>query len=283
MNSPLNTLLFGSCMIHWPLTRTPSANGELTLDSYGPVREIHTFGEMFQIIDVLKGKRDVPREYRYLAHMHAKLCPVPEAKDFADVEVALLEPSSSIELTFRDIAVNRFAVNRVLRAATGEENREAKKLSAQWMRVGLIGLDESVRKSTAEKLLDHVKPDSKDAELARAVIRETRAFPSDIPGGFRKMQDLLGCPIGVALFVFRYMPDGRAISWPAGFRENILSTAQDLGLPIFDPVPLVVGYGVTPAMSHALAHYSDAFLPVVGKALVDFVQSVCAGGKSETS
>lgn len=267
-------------MIHWPLTRTGSADGKLTLDSYGPIKEIHTFGEMFQIIDVLKGRKDIPKDYRYLAHMHGKLRPVAAAADFRNVDVALLEPASPIELVFRDVAVNRFAVNRAIRAEAGEENREAKKLSAQWMRVGLIGLDETVRASAAEKLLAHMNGDTEDAELARAVIRETRAFPSDIPGGFRKMQDILGCPIGVALYVFRYMPDGRAISWPAGFRETVLAAAEELNLPIFDPVPLVVDYGVEAAMSPALAHYSDTFIPIAGRALVDFVQSVHANAGS---
>ena len=280
MTSPLNALLFGGCMIHWPLMRTSCADGKLVLDAYGPVREIHTFGEMFQIIDVLKGAKVVPQEYRDLAHMRPKLCPVPDAGDFGALDVALLEPASPVELEFRGVAVNRFAVNRFVRALTGKDNAEAKKLSAKWMRQGLIGLDETVRAGTATKLLMHASDDSEDAELARAVIRETRAFPSDISGGFRKMQALLGCPVGVALYVFRYMPDGRAISWPSGFRETVLSAAQDLSLPIFDPVPLVVTYGVEKALEPPLAHYSKEFLPVAGDALVDFVRSVHTRSKS---
>jgi hypothetical protein len=144
------------------------------------------------------------------------------------------------------------------------------------MRQGLIGLNESIRRDASAKLLTHVTGDTEDAELARAVIRETHAFPSDIPGDFQKMQALLGCPVGVALYVFRYMPDGRAISWPAGFRETVLAAAQDQNLPIFDPVPLVINYGVEAALTPAVAHYSDAFLPVAGGALVDFIQSVHA-------
>ena len=89
----------------------------------------------------------------------------------------------------------------------------------------------------------------------------------------QKMQTLLGCPVGVALYVFRYMPDGRAISWPAGFRETVLLAAQNLDLPIFDPVPLVVEYGVEKALEPPLAHYSKEFLPVAGNALADFIQS----------
>ncbi len=260
-------------MIHWPLTRTSCADGKLVLDAYGPVREIHTFGEMFQIIDVLKGKKVVPLEYRDLAHMRKKLIPVPGADNFGDLDVALLEPATSVELEFRGIAVNRFAVNRLVSAETGESPL-AKKLSAKWIRQGLIGLDEPARASTAAALHIHVTGDSEDADLARAVILETRAFPSDIPDGFRRMQALLGRPIGVALYVFRYMPDGRAISWPAGFREAVLKAAQDLNLPIFDPTPLVLKYGVEAAMSPRLAHYSDEFLPVAGNALVNFIQSV---------
>jgi hypothetical protein len=282
MTSPLNTLLFGGCMIHWPLTRTSCADGKLALDAYGPVREVHTFGEMFQIIEVLKGGNTVLPEYRDLAHMRQRLGPAQGADNFGDLDVALIEPASPVELEFRGVAVNRFTVNRLVRAETGE-SPFAKKLSAKWMRQGLIGLDDDMRASTAAKLVMHVTGDSEDAELARAVILETRAFPSDISGGLRKMQALLGCPVGVALYVFRYMPDGRAISWPTGFREIVLNAAQDLSLPIFDPVPLVLDYGVEAAMTPPLAHYSEEFLPVAGNSLVSFIQSVRAGCKSRAA
>ena len=141
----LNTILFGGCLVHWPLLRTHCANGKLVLNKYGPIKEIHTFGEIFQIIEVLRGEKDVPREYRYLAHMSPYLRPVPGAADFAGLDFTLVEPASSIELEFRGFAVNRFALSRYVLAQTGGENKEAIKLSARWIRSGLAGLNEETR------------------------------------------------------------------------------------------------------------------------------------------
>jgi hypothetical protein len=274
MTRPLNTILFGGCLIHWPLMRTQCADGRLALDGYGPIKEIHTFGEIFQIIAVLRGEKDVPQEYRYLAHMLPGLKPVRGADNFAGLDLALVEPASPIELEFRGFAVNRFAISRYVVAQLDEEDKEANKLCSTWLRSGLVGLNEKIRVEAGEKLVGHVRGDGGKAELARAVIRETSAAPSDLDDGFRKLQGMLACPIGVVLYVFRYMPDGRAISWPAGFRERVLMAAQDLGLPTFDPVPLVTNYGVEEAMKPGLSHYKTKFFPVVARGLIEFAQGV---------
>jgi hypothetical protein len=282
MKAPLNTLLFGGCLLHWPLKRTAPARGKLALREYGKVKEVHTFGEMVQIIEVLRGEKIVPRELKYLAHMSPRLTALPEVNPFADLDLALLEPASPIELTLRGVAVNRFAINRFVRAQFADADREANNLAAKWLRHGLIGLDETTRLEAGTKLLDHIHGQSDEAELARAIVRETRASQGDIIGGFHKMRELLACPMGVALYVFRYMPDGRTISLPLGFREAVLEAAQQLRLPIFDPSPLVISYGVQAALGADQGHYSEEFLPIAGEALVKFAQSVYEGSQSKT-
>jgi hypothetical protein len=273
----LNALLFGGCLVHWPLVRTARAQEGLAPENYGPIREVHTFGEMFQIIEVLRGQKTVPQEWRHLAHMRPDLGPVPGADRFSDIDVALVEPASPTELEFRGTAINRFAIARFVRATVGDGSKETEKILAKWLRLGLVALNDTVRAEAGEQLVERVRGDTADAELARAVIRETRAYPSDIGGGFRKMQELLGCPIGAVIYVFKYMPDGRPISWPAGFREQVLFAAEDLGLPVFDPAPLVVRHGVQAALAEGLSHYSAEFLPVAGEALLAFARSVCEG------
>ena len=260
-------------MIHWPLLRTQAAK-RLEFGKYGPISEVHTFGEIFQILDILKGRKDVPAEIRTLAHMSSELAQCQEAENFSDLDLVLLGPSSPVELTFRGFAVNRFAINREVRAALEDDRGEAEKLLVTWSRVGLIGLNESVRRETAEKLVQHVQGDSERAELARAVIRETHPFLGDVLGGFRKLREIISCPIGVILYIFRYMPDGRALSWPAGFRGEVVESAQSLGLPLFDPSPMVVQHGVKAAMAAGLGHYSQEFLPIAGKAIAEFGESL---------
>jgi hypothetical protein len=278
-SAPLNTLLFGGCLVHAPVRHVSRTQNGLAYRKYG-VMPIHTFGEMFQIVEILRGEKTVPPELRHLCRMATELAPVPGASDFSDIDVALVEPASPIELTFRGIAINRTGIMHHVLRPIERQGSEAAKISARWLRQGLVGLNESVRAETGAKLLDYVQGQTEEAELARAVIRETHASRSDIAGGFRKMQELLGCPIGVAIYVFRYMPDGRPVSWPAGFREDVLAAARQLDLPIFEPTPLVLQYGVEAALTADSRHYREEFLPVIGDALVEFARSVYEGSKS---
>jgi hypothetical protein len=233
---------------------------------------------MFQTLEVLRGQKDIPRKIRKLCHMSPQLKPVADAKDFSELDVVLVEPSSPTELTFRGIFINRLRVAiEILNPIKELGGKEAVKLSAAWLRNGLVGLDEAVRAETSAKLLTYVHGDTEEAELARAVIQETRASRSDILGGFRKIREMFRCPIGAVSYVFRYMPDGRVVSWPAGFREEVLAAAQQSNLPIFDPVPMVREYGIEAALSSDSGHYSAKFLPVAAKALSGFGRSVYEG------
>lgn len=271
---PLDTLLFGGCLVHAPIRKLGQGNAISLPRRYREIRQIHSFGEMFQLVEILRGQKTVPQELRPLCRMAAGLGAVPGAEDFNGIDVALVEPASPMELTFRGVSVNRNGIKHVVLDPLAEQGRDVERLGARWLRVGLIGLDRDVRDATTAKLLEYIREDAPDAELQRAVLLETEAFKSDIPGGFRKMQELLGCPIGAVAYVFRYMPDGRPISWPAGFREEVLKAAGDLGLPIFDPAPLVCEFGVEKALTPDWRHYSDAFLPVAGGRLAEFVEEV---------
>jgi hypothetical protein len=265
-------------MVHWPLLRTEVAKGRLDCSRFGPLREAHTFGEMFQLIEVLRGELSIPRALRHLAHLPQDLHSIRTAKQgFDGLDVLLLAPSSPVELVFRGISVNRAAVTRLVSdAARAHEDERVAKLLSRWMRVGLLDMKEPVRVEASTDLLKYIHDDSKDCHLSRALLAELRTFPSDILGGFRKARAMFSCPIGVVLYVFRYMPDGRAISWPVGFREEVLKSAAELNLPIFDPAPVVVSHGVDTALLPFRAHYRNEFLPVIGKAILEFAEQVYA-------
>ena len=273
---PLNAVLFGACMLRQPLRVMAARQRGLADQKYGSDTAKHTFGEMLQFIEVIRGARRIPRELMSLCRISPRVGPVAGAEDFRDLDVALIEPASPVELTFRGFAINRIGMKKML-APIVAEGREAANLSAIWLRVGLTGLNEDVRATTATKLLGHVHGDTEQADLMRAVISETRAFKSDITDGFRRMQESLGCPIGAVIYVFRYLPDGRPISLPAGFRKEVVAAAQELNLPIFDPAPLVAEHGVEMALADDSSHYSARFLPVVGRALMAFAHEVHRG------
>jgi hypothetical protein len=278
MDRPLNVLLFGGCLVHWPMTRTSKARGRLRCDSYGPVREIHSFGEMFQIVEILRGERKLPREYQRITRM-TELLPVTGAANFSNIDVALLEPASPIELSFRGVAFNRNAITVTFLRPIVDRGREERKVAAAWLRQGLVGMNETIRAEAAAKLASYVPGSSRRDEFARALFLETRSSRTDVLGGFIKMREMLNRPIGVVSYVFRYMPDGRPISWPAGFREEVLAAAQKLDLPVFDPVPMVQSFGVGTALQADLGHYSERFMPVAAVGLIEFARNVHRSAK----
>jgi hypothetical protein len=188
--------------------------------------------------------------------------------------VALVEPASSIELNFRGIAINRTGIMRLVLALIEAHGPKAVKIANKWLRVGLTGLNQQVRDETGAQLLELIDGQSLEAELARAIIRETEATKSDIRGGFVKMQERLGCPMGVVIYIFRYMPDGRPVSFPAGHREEVIVAAEDLKLPTFEPTPMVQKFGVAEALDCNSRHYSDTFQPIAGEALMQFAEEV---------
>lgn len=273
----LRVLPFGGCLTNWPLR---SEHGPGVAAKYSAVPIIHTFGEMFQVVDILRGKKKVPRELRPLCRTSAALRALSDGGDFCDVDVAVVEPASPTELLFRGYSLNRGGVlNHIIRPIQ-KYGKDAAKAATRWFRVGLSGRNDQVRAETAEIVLRYLTDGSPETELQRAVILETETSENDIAGGFRKMQELLPCPMAVVVYVFSYMPDGRPVGWNAEFREQILATAKELDLPCFDPAPLVAKFGVANAMLENSGHYSEAFTPVIARALGDFARDVWRQGRA---
>lgn len=274
MGDSVNVLVFGACLVRGPLNPMARVGSRFTFANYGSLPGTYTLGEIFQAIGVLRGERDVPQDIRPLCNMKSNFRPVKRAAEFSDVDVALLELSSPIELVFRGCYLNRNRLQQLIMNPIADLSRAARKCGNFWLRNGLVGLNETARQETAEELASYIPPDMENAELARAVILETRSFKSDLGEGLRRARELINRPIGVSVYVFQYVADGRAISWPAGFHDEVKAAADQVGLAVFEPSHVVKAYGVKAALCEDLRHYSDEFLPVIGDALVDFVLSV---------
>ncbi len=272
MKAPLNVLLFGGCLLRRPLRSAPNLAARIDHKRYGRIKVVHSFSEMFQVVEFLRGQKEIPQELRRLTGIAPETVAMPNAADFHDIDLALIEPGSPVDIDFRGIAINRTAIMDLLRPIE-RQSKEAAKLCHAWARTGLVGMNDEVRRELGAQLSALV-PDDEDRELRRAVIAETRAVKNDTAAGFRKMRELLGCPLGAVVFIFRYMPDGRPIVWPAGSRDELLAAAGQLGLPVFEPTSLVQEYGVVTALEKDMQHYRQAFLPIIGEAIVQFARNV---------
>src|SRR5271157_5018690 len=129
----VSVLIFGDCLLHGPLNPLHRARTNFRYPDYGPVPGCYTFGEMFQAIDVLRGNKNVPQEYRPLCAMRPNFRPVERAATFSDVDVVLLEPSSPVELNFRDCVLNRTSLVQTVIHPVLERGNEARKASNAWL------------------------------------------------------------------------------------------------------------------------------------------------------
>lgn len=272
----LNTLVLGGCLVNMPIVATPRAKDVLDYERYGPFQLLHSFRQMHQRIQFIRGERDFPPTIRMLCRFPRDLKVLPGIADFHDLDATLVEPTTPVDLVFRGFSINRRALQRVVYPAAGEDDEATAAIIKRWFRGGLVGFNEETRKDAAEYLLTRISNVTPRDRLARVLVNETRGVKCDLLGGLRALRDVLKGPMGLALYNFRYMPDGRAISWPQGFREETVDAAKSLGLPIYDPTSLVVGYGTKSALLPKDGHYTKEFLPIMGDALVTFIESVHA-------
>ena len=272
-----NILSFGACLVNGPLNRRAGVNDKVSFArvAQGSIPGVYSFAEMFQVMDMLNGVRDVPREIRPYAGVHDAFKPFPGAGKLTDVDTILVELSAPYNIMFRSCALNRAAIMANITNQIGAVSQHAKKKTTAWMHRGLLQMDESVQAESAEELISLMPSDMPNPQMAKAIIREARATTHDLKKGLVRLRELThGIPMGVIVFNFRYLPDGRILSWPEGFREAVISVATEMKLPIFDPADLVLKHGVATALRDDLVHYRPEFMPKVAHALADFAQSV---------
>lgn len=86
-----------------------------------------------------------------------------------------------------------------------------------------------------------------------------------------RVRELVGGPMGIVLYNFRYMPTaGRSIGPPV-FKDQMKSAASRLNLPGYDPAALVREHGADTAIIENSAHYKPAFHDTVAEALREFI------------
>jgi hypothetical protein len=272
--SPLNLFLFGGCDIYGPLDPLFRSGEKVRRAPYGHIPFTYTFGEIFQTIAVLRGEREVPDEIKPLCFMDSETVPVAQAAQFGDVDVFLVEPASPVDMTFRGCYLNRLPLSSIILQPLRQISKEASKYANLWLRFLLTAQDDQKRLEVAEELIKLMPADFENAEFTRSILTESYSRKIEVPPAFGRVQSLLGRPIGVVNYIFRYLEDGRAVSWPAGLQEEIQSTAKALQLPVFDPAPAVREFGVKAALLPELSHYSDEFNPIIGDKLADFAIAV---------
>jgi len=282
-------LIFGGCNVRAPLTgplfpswrRVPGVDWSGVPSGYriiGTPFFTYTLNEMLQAVACYRGEQSIPADLYFLCNMKEHTAPTPATSPLARTDVALVEPNTSHEILLDGIYINRRPVLQLLGRVT-KISRETKSLGSRWFEKGLVAMNDEVRRATAAELIPMIPETLPHYALTRAVLERAVGEKPSQREGLERLTAALDFPIGVVTFTWAYMPDGRALSWPADFNREITSAASDLNIPVYEPRHLVSQAGVANSLEKDLRHYTNTFMPVVAKPIVEFAFEIATSAQ----
>lgn len=280
----LSILPLGACNLAGPLSVAIAENMGFEiapLATGGITPSVYSFGELLQIIDFLDRKTDIPAELRPLCSFSATYAATQPSLDPDLVDVVLVEPNATVDIEFDGVKINRAGLLGVLTNPAKELVPELAKPINHWYNKGLLTRNEEVREASAQQIVELFPEAFPNRDLMIEVVKGLRGVDSTITEGLSRLVEIFGRKIGLLLYTYQYMPDGRAISWPPDLQNLTEKAAKEFDLPLFRPYEMVAAYGVPKAIRQDTRHYSDEFVPLIAEALVAFAQKVRDGGGYE--
>jgi hypothetical protein len=291
VNEPIGIWPFAGCTVYNPVYALESMG-----IGWNSVRKAtnsnsiysHTPGEHLQFLAYLEGDFEIPHELHSFCNINFERASSDLAASIEDTDVALIEICSDVEIVFRGTLLNRLRlVDAILEPAkiAGLANSELKPWFAatqKWYYDGLLKLSPN-RQEFANAIQPYLPKGNEQERLIKDIVSE--AYPRRVTVDammteVRRIGSFLQKPVGVVTHTQRYMPDGRPLSWPPDLHHRIIDACRKEGVKVLHPCELVAGYGSSIALKEDLTHWHDDFLPVVGRAVFDFAQSVLADTKT---
>lgn len=271
---PIQILNLGSCGIHSP---------QFPLNAQGYVPYIwHAIGfrvtpyalssgGAVQLVDFCSGDIDLPEHTRWLAYMDEGK-PGPQARAILDrSDFILVELSTPFELLLDGVILNFGAIAERIRDPLKEV--VDKKLVQHWVNA-LTRAHEDERAPAAAEILRQLPADC-DPQWRHAVdgLRSRQLDVDQMERDLRAVRERVAAPMGMALYDFRYMPDGRPIDWPANFKSDQREIARRLDIPTMDFAPAVEKLGPAEVLMPDFVHWRESAYPIQGEMIYDFVAS----------
>jgi hypothetical protein len=275
--SPIRIFPLGACHLHAPLNTIMKTDRSVAYAnlSRGPLPGVYSFGEIEQLFRILNGDLRMPPALWPFAKYVEDFRMIPGGINLEDVDVVLVELNTPVDIKFRSFYLNRAGVGQRVVYPLGLVGRQAKKSVNAWFKNGLLANNRALQLELAEELIPLIPQDVPNPKLVSLILREAQAERRDLFEGLAKIRELAGHrPLGIMTYIFQYLPDGRIITWPERFRDEVIAFATNHGIPLFDPPSLVLKHGLETALGSDLRHYREDFLPTVGAALVDFTRQV---------
>ncbi len=263
-----NAMTFGSCHLTFAI-QTLEKSGEGNRVFTGPSQSHYT-REAIQHLRLYRGELDMPEPLRRLS-----LKPEDDSlidTHFNDVaDATFLEVCTPFQVRYRDWWLNRNLMGERIVGPIAKLSEDALYAVTHWFYNGLLKPNEAIRAESAQKLVDFLPRDD-DFEWLRDVVLEAHVVRQDkgaLAADISEFRDMLSTPLVLVTHTLRYMPDGRPISWPAGFHGEVNAVARDLGLAVVNPHEMVAERGAEFALtSDDNPHYTPEFNAVLGERML---------------
>ena len=241
----------------WPLSVSP--NGAL------------------QLINLTRGTQNIPPDiFEICYNVSPPILPSDPAGILSGADVVLIEMSTPVEFRCNGFFLNPNRLRSFLIARFKPSGALALKTAALWQ-AALQKRNEELRAKRAAEVLGFMANDGIEDDLLREIIVETRSqlvHEEEIYLCLKSIREILARPTGIVLYNFRYMPDGRPVEWPPGFKSLMESVARRLDVATYDPAPLVQQHGVDVAMMENSGHYAPPFYETIAAEYVKFVSTI---------
>jgi RNAse (barnase) inhibitor barstar len=260
---------FGGCPLHHPLYALRRRNLATDLAKALGFRRAAfalSSGAAVQLLRFCRGELEIPENVRNLCYADSVHVPQGNQRRVHSIaDIVLVEMSTPVEVVFDGFILNNNRLKERFLGPVRERYPHVAGAAVRW-RTSLQKRHEEARAEAAEEILAGLPTETEDDLFLRELVAGTRVRETkkdDIVADLDCLRTELPLPLGIILHNFNYMPDGRPISWPADFRANCLAAARELGVPIYDPAPLVAEFGAPAALAGDMRHYSPEFRPII--------------------
>jgi hypothetical protein len=276
MSGPIRVLFLGAGQLSTALRLEARERSRLDGGQYGAGAACLNLGQMRQVLEVWRGQREIPEDIQVLCANARRIRVPPGSTSFRDIDVAVLEPVSPVELVFRGYSLSWRAILRGPLVSILALGPDEARLADRWLRAGLLASNEGHRAEAAAELFELVPSDAEGADFAKALILETRSQVVDAPDALRTLRDLLGRPMGVIVG----SPEQRAAE-EAGDSGDSLTDKLTFAAVQFD-IPTFRVWEVgsrrqadAPPRTAAHSHrFSPGLLPGLADAAIQFIADV---------
>ena len=229
-----------------------------------------------QLVDFLTEKINFPEWIKNIVYSSFLDPPTGGRGDLIySSDLALVGMSTPMEFLFEGALLN---LNRFDEVVISELSGLAaeRKLIGTW-KGSLLRVNDELRKTTSEALYKLIPQETEEQQNVARFVRDTysRMLSTDeMTESVAELRDRLGVPMALVLYNFMFMPDGRPVQWPAGFKDNCVEVARRLNLRTLDYAPFVAQEGVEKVLMDDRRHYHAPYYPKLGEILYDFCAEV---------